>query len=112
MVQFILALLVAFTTFFLYKLISGIISELKLKKHNSIGDVIKSEFTETIDEIKDDSKDIIDDVKYRAKRVSEEFEDVKEAAREVIKQSADVIEATKSNTVRKGRKKGSKKKEE
>lgn len=101
MVQFILALLVAFTTFFLYKLILGTISEFKVKKNKSIGDVIQSEFTETID-----------DVTYRVKRVSEELQDVKEAAKEVIKQSADVIEATKSNTVRKGRKKGSKKKEE
>ena len=51
----------------------------------------------------EDGKEIIQDVKERAKRVKEELGDVKDAAKELVNQAGDVVDAAKKKP-RRGRK--------
>jgi esterase/lipase len=71
------------------------------KDGNLIPDVIE----EKVDEV----KEVVKEVKVRAKRVAEEVNDVAIAAKEVVKQSKDVVNAAKGNTSRRGRKPSGKK---
>jgi uncharacterized protein YoxC len=77
-------------TFFLMK--SGKIED---KDGNGIPDVIDTKVEET--------KEVVKEVKVRAKRVKEEVSDVVKASKEVVKQVKDIGTAAKGET-RKGRK--------
>ena len=59
---------------------------------------------DAIDEKVEEVKEVVKEVKVRAKRVAEEVKDVAIAAKEVVKQSKDVVNAAKGNTSRRGRK--------
>ena len=71
------------------------------KDGNLIPDVIE----EKVDEV----KEVVKEVKVRAKRVAEEVKDVATAAKEVVKQSKDVVNAAKGTSSRRGRKPSGKK---
>ena len=63
---------------------------------------------DVIDEKVEEVKEVVKEIKVRAKRVSEEVKDVATAAKEVVKQSKDVVNAAKGNS-RRGRKSSGKK---
>jgi gas vesicle protein len=63
---------------------------------------------DVIDEKVEEVKEVVKEVKVRAKRVAEEVKDVATAAKEVVKQSKDVVNAAKGNS-RRGRKPSGKK---
>ena len=71
------------------------------KDGNLIPDVIE----EKVEEV----KEVVKEVKVRAKRVVEEVKDVATAAKEVVNQSKDVVNAAKGNGFRRGRKPSGKK---
>jgi gas vesicle protein len=71
------------------------------KDGNLIPDVIE----EKVEEV----KEVVKEVKVRAKRVAEEVKDVATAAKEVVKQSNDVVNAAKGTGSRRGRKPSGKK---
>ena len=59
---------------------------------------------DVIEEKVEDVKEVVKEVKVRAKRVAEEVKDVAAAAKEVVKQSKDVVSAAKGGGSRRGRK--------
>ena len=63
---------------------------------------------ETIENVKEDINDVVDEVERRYNRVKEEIEDVKESASKVVKQVDDVAKAV-GGSKRKGRKPSTKK---
>jgi F0F1-type ATP synthase membrane subunit b/b' len=64
---------------------------------------------DVIDEKVEEVKEVVKEVKVRAKRVAEEVKDVATAAKEVVKQSNDVVNAAKGTSSRRGRKPSGKK---
>jgi gas vesicle protein len=64
---------------------------------------------DVIDEKVEEVKEVVKEVKVRAKRVAEEVKDVATAAKEVVKQSKDVVNAAKGTSSRRGRKPSGKK---
>jgi Asp-tRNA(Asn)/Glu-tRNA(Gln) amidotransferase B subunit len=91
MTIFIIALvLVVGTIFFFIK--SGKIED---KDGNNIPDVIDEKVKKV--------KEVVEETKFRAERVSEEIADVVEAVKEAVEQSKDVVDAAKGKK-RKGKK--------
>ncbi len=81
----------AVVTFFLMK--SGKIED---KDGNNIPDVVDNKIAE--------AKEVVEEVKVKAKRVKEEAQDVVNAVKEVGTQAKQVVKAVKSAEPRKGRK--------
>ena len=96
-----LIVIIAFLLFF------GLIIYLEKTKivEDKDGNLIPDVIEEKVEEV----KEVVKEVKVRAKRVAEEVKDVATAAKEVVKQSKDVVNAAKGNTSRKGRKPAPKK---
>ncbi len=68
---------------------------------NGIPDKMEEKIEEKVAEV----KEVVIEVKKRAKRVKEEFQDVKKAAKKVVKQSKDVVKAAAGKpTNRRGKK--------
>ena len=79
-----------------------------LMKTGKIEDKDGNLIPDAVEEKVAEAKEVVKEVKTRAKRVAQETKDVVEAAKEVVKQSKDVVEAAKG-TSRKGRKPAAKK---
>ena len=96
-----LIVIIAFLLFF------GLIIYLEKTKivEDKDGNLIPDVIEEKVEEV----KEVVKEVKVRAKRVVEEVKDVAQSAKKVVKQSKDVVNAAKGNASRRGRKPSGKK---
>jgi len=79
-----------------------------LEKTKKIEDKDGNLIPDVLEEKIEEAKEVVKEVKVRAKRVAEEAKDVVVAAKEVVKQSKDVVSAAKGGS-RRGRKPAPKK---
>jgi hypothetical protein len=91
------ALILVVVGIFIYLTRSGKVED---KNNNMIPDRVEDKFNQ----VKQATKNVANETKYRAKRVVEESRDVAKAAKQVVKQSKDVVDAANGGK-RKGRKK-------